>query len=461
MPLGADGFSPKEQRFGPAGPHRVSLEKAAVVTGKVLADGAPAAGVSVGRPLDLRCPPVTTDADGTFTLACLPRKIVQLQATRGARQSKLVQIDARPGRVDGVVLTLLAQEALEVHVVTPAGDPAPDAAVRLSGQGMPVDPKDAGSPWFTWHPVDEDGHLEITPVPHHGNYVVEARAPGRPRAQALYPNDGGGKVPIEVVLHEGSEIAVRVLDPDGHALTGHGDLPMLDVARTGRGAWPYDRHLPLPQGKTEVHIALAAGTYLLSADVAGDLVVPPRKLEVPDPDTVDLEAVHGAVLTGRAVDPGGQGIPGLRLILHPAKGTHAAVSYASSGDGGQLHSQGPLPPGAYVPTFLMSGAHWRIPPGTTLTAGAGPQTLHLRPALTVEGDLLDPKGKRVPFVDLRLVHLGDPKLTVVGGSGGTGHFVVGHLAPGRYRLTVHAPGFHPMTVTAGDTGVVVRLPQGE
>lgn len=458
----ATGFAATEQPFGPDGPHRVTLKRAATVTGKVIADGAPVAGASVSPSLERGSPPATTGDDGTFTLEGLPRRILDLEAKQGSRHSRDLQVDLRKGNVSGVVLTLLAQESLDVHVVTPGGDPVPDARVRLAEMGddpTPGDHPDAKVPWFQWHPVDEDGHLVMTPLPRHNVYVAEAEAPGRPRVQAYYPVDRGGKVPVRIVLPEGTEVALRILDPQGRPLSGHDGTPTLTVQPVP-GDSDIPMHLPLPEGKTEVDPVLGPGHYLVGAEVFGGLVVPPRKLTVPGSASLDLQEVQGATLTGRAVDPRGHGVPGLQLTLEPAPGTHAGMNYASTGDDGQLDGQGPMPRGTYVPHFLMSGPRWRIPPGTTLKAGAGFQTLHVLPAETLEGDLLDARGRRVPYVNLKLVHLGAPALTIIGNSGTTGHFVVGHLAPGRYTLTVPAskPPIKPVTVTAGTKGVVVRVP---
>jgi hypothetical protein len=254
-----------------------------------------------------------TGADGRARLEHVGRRIESVRVSAPGYDSALVNPSSRR-----VQVTLSAPAAIEIAVHDPAGQPAREAEVWISGI-------DFWPPRKVSVEADDLAHIEgLT----RGSYDLRARLGSWVSAAAGVTLELGERRRVTLELSEGRFVEVHVAAGDEP-----GAEPVADAEVTlvegGLSPFPLSSRTgadgavvlgPVPPGNAVIH-ARADGFMSDS--------VPLPKLDAP----VTIALLRGGTLSGRVVDAEGHAIEGARLevVGNDARGRPIARQYGSSG----------------------------------------------------------------------------------------------------------------------------------
>jgi len=286
--------------------------------------------------------------DGSFSVPGLPPGRYDLtvtpEATGGAPSPASVQTLAGiPAGTSGLLVTLEAGVPLEVRLVDDAGAPVPGRGwvwVRPTGTeaGEPgsVRAEARGGGVFRTPPLDPGLAYDVTADGFAGHRRADLRG--------VHADDAD----VVLVLERCVQVRGRVVVSSGEALGRN--VPVTaratgdHASAVGHEPWAYVRKICAPDGrftidglKEGIAYEVAAGGGESGLVPSGDVVV----VTAPASDVV--VRVEAAVsLSGRLVDEGGRGVPGVTLRARSLRG--GPVSYARTRDDGSFRFEG-LPAG--------------------------------------------------------------------------------------------------------------------
>lgn len=262
-----------------------------------------------------------TAADGTFAIAGLPRRSVEIVAWHPTGASAIAGADLSATPEHEVKLVLDITGAIEGTVVDPAGQPVIDAQVV-------ADPDGTGNPGdrATWQVrgmqeavTDGAGHFRFAGLPA-GGYRVRAARPGASE-NALWQGRGlaarPGDPPLKLVLTVDGSVTGKVALPDGKppalftVAVGNGHA--VPVASKD-GAFTADA----PAGKVDVRVT---GPGFVSKTVEATVLAG----KPADLGTINVEA--GRSVSGRVLDADGR----------PVAKAQVAAGLLLTGDGAALY----------------------------------------------------------------------------------------------------------------------------
>lgn len=276
------------------------------------ASGEPVAGATVLVRSDDELPHgALTGADGSVRLEHVGRRVESVRVSASGYDSALINPSSRWVRVE-----LSAPAALDIAVSDPAGQPARDAEVWISGIDF-------------WPPrkvlVESDGLAHVRGLSR-GTYDLRARL-------GSWVSAAAGGVTLERGQHErvtlalalGRFVEVRVAAGEGAAATPVADAEVT-LVEGGLSPFPLSSRTgadgrvvlgPVPPGSAVIHVR---------ADGFMPDSVPLPKADAP----VSIALLRGGTLSGRVVDAEGRAIVGARLevIGNDARGRPIARQYA-------------------------------------------------------------------------------------------------------------------------------------
>ncbi|MEO8702805.1 MAG: carboxypeptidase-like regulatory domain-containing protein [Kofleriaceae bacterium] len=323
-----------------------------------------------------------------------------------------------------------AQIARPTSIVVPAGDPA------LTGEvaALAIDPATA-SIWIT----GADGRFRIRGLPR-GKVAVLATATGFAEGKSKTVDVGAGQAlgNVDVILSAGTLLAGKVTDQHGVRVAGaqvHAKPELgapIDTFTDENGMYklgPLSGTVELTasayghgDAKRTLEISLAGGKPGTPAERLEDIV-----LDVAD-----------AVLAGTLDDTAGAPVPAAQIEIISGAGDGRRAIVGADG----TFSIDLLPAGA----LRVRVSHPDYPT-VELDAAASShdrQRVRLRIPLggAIEGALLD-STNGAPLAGLIISAYGPGGATTDTTSGNGGHWKLGPLRPGRWKLTIEQPGYLP------------------
>lgn len=218
-----EGYAPGEAtgiQVPSESPVRLVLRPAATIEGRTVgADGEPVAGATVFVfPMDAmsfgRHPmrpgdagPSQSDEEGTFRIANVPPGLLELRAmAEGRQQAWLSNLEVRPGQnLRGIEVVLAPGAVVTGRVLSPSGEPARQAEVRVQGTEV-----------FAGTVTDGEGRYRLDGVPP-GRRAIEAEQEGLRVQRELDVRLGENN--LDLVLEGGGvEVSGRVVGPLGEPI---------------------------------------------------------------------------------------------------------------------------------------------------------------------------------------------------------------------------------------------------
>jgi hypothetical protein len=438
---------------------RLVLAPAAAFTGRVIDDaGSGLADVEVrielSSAVDDPLPTLArTGGSGAFTTPPLPAGSYRVSAVRAGsvlRRAPVVDLAGVPPAPPPVVLELVRGVRLAGRVRDGAGGWAAGARVLCAASTMddltvqtgplPLAAEAAALPSGAGRAL---GTSRVAVADRDGRFAVDDLIPGRYRIEIAHPGaepfrsdeltlGPGERRDVGVLaLHAGLPAAGRVVDESGAGVEG------ARVVASPAGA-PLGAAFALTDAAGKFALALPAGDYRLAATAPGrggaQVAVTLRSGTAPPP--VELKLVRAeARLEGLVRDTGGRPLAHARLVVSPADPASSPVGSGSTDVGGHFAIPA-LPAG----DLRVDVDHPDYPPATE-PAIAGHYAL-----LTVPfpGGVAGEVRARATGAAITRAHV-----DAVGPGGAkasaelrkTAAFRLLRLAPGRWRLTVTAPGF--------------------
>lgn len=215
----------------PLAPHArlpVDLHREALVSGRVIDPaGAPLAGATlnllVAKTRDgvhHRADTVIAEDSGEFLLPHLPEGVLQLEASHRGRRVFFECSLSEGSRRQNVNLTLPPGRPLIVHVSSHGGKPVPGATVLL----IPGDHFLHSIAWPALHleanETGDDGRLIVEGLSADIPWMIAAWSPGLGQAVACVDAGAGTPGSTELVLQEGGQLVIFVVDKLGRAVSG-------------------------------------------------------------------------------------------------------------------------------------------------------------------------------------------------------------------------------------------------
>jgi hypothetical protein len=184
---------------------------------------------------------------------------------------------------------------------------------------------------------------------------------------------------------------------------------------------------------------LPAGRYALLVEAVGLASIEPPPVAVPGPAPVIRLAGQGRALSGSVV---ASGVPtaGARVRLGDVEGGPARETLSDREGHFVFHGLGA---GIYSLRATRGNLASPILRGVSTDGAPGrrPARLELGPGLGVEGQVGDDGGHGAPDADVRAEATPDDPLADAAVTAADGHFRLGPLPPGSYRLVARATGF--------------------
>jgi protocatechuate 3,4-dioxygenase beta subunit len=424
----------------PGGVVPVVLRPPEEVAGRVVrAGGGPVAGALVWNGARPSSPPVRTGADGRFRLAVPAGAAVELGAAAAGFLPLRQNVARRAGSPVATTLELRPAAALSGLVVDARGRPVPGALVlapRSNRQAL----------------SRADGRFRLTRLLPRGSYELTVQKEGFPRTTAAARTGAAGREvpPLRIVLGEGQRIRGKVLDREGRPIAAE-----LTLAAEEYGGGEPERSVTSAdaQGAFELR-DLSPGRFELRAVARGFAPARRTGIEVgAGPEVVELGTVTlepGTAIEGVVTDSAGSPVAGAEVI-------------ARSNEPVRSWFQEPEPPSPYLTgtdgrfriVDLRRGDHVDLeihhpayaPAQALAVEVPTPEPLHveLKPARSLAGRVLGPRGEPVPGALLSRIE----ELRIGGGSQGSA-FTLGQTgADGTFRVTGLAPGTLNLEVSAG------------
>lgn len=379
------------------------------------------------------------DRDGSFEIAGVsPTALLRVRASHdGFQDAVLSEIRADPETPLSVVL----HPGIPVggRVVDAQGFPVARASVELrtglDAEGL------AGAELGTATETDRDGHFAF-PAQAPGVIRLAARSPqGRsePVELALEPDRDATRLTLE--LRPAAALTGRVVGPDGNTVAGaHLDVQGRADARSGPGDFSTATgDVSGDDGRFRIG-GLEAGSYLLTADHPDfERLAEPVELDDGAPRELELafrQRRQHRPVSGRVVDPAGEGLSGAEVrLLAPGPGS-PPVSQASSSPDGSFELSAPRD-GRYAILALHPGyAPWRSPDFDLDEAGVTDFLVHLEAGGSITGEILGlgpGQRRQLDVVAHEPTHGG--RLAFVDGAGG---YHLSNLPPGDWRITARS-----------------------
>lgn len=429
------GLSVLRDVSAPALGLQVRLRPLRVITGRVLARGAPAPGAVVelagsGVWPAIRC---TADLLGRFRFQSVREGIYELRASRGTWVSGPTEaVDLLgSGPPPEVELILLRGTAVVGRVLdAETRKPLPGVRVTAAQDTLAVNPRMAQT--------TADGSFLIEPVLP-GEYRITLERDGYlPRRAIAHTVLPGKNPPLELALHRGGVLEGVVLDDTGRQVTG----ASIEVIGRARGSYIADRSEETVSAQHALWDralrSLAGGVASADATATppgslGVLPGPLPQLPVLDPDGASLLPLSGAAAF--STDEKGR----FRITGVPPGSLSLVVRHAA-------YARGRAGPFRLGRGEVRQGLVIRLRPGTKLSG-------------TVLGQVQEP----LAGVEVTAADPADPYQQAVRFTDSSGRFEMPNLA-GRIRLSLSAPGFvslvHHLRVDApggGPQRVVLTL----
>jgi hypothetical protein len=458
-------------RDGATVPAALALAPGQTIAGRLVQDaGAALAGFEVRAesatlaPGDDPLPALArTDQSGAFTLGPLSPGSYRLTAARPGyvlRSAPTVELGGMGGQPPPVLLELLRGARVVGRVTDARGVPAASAHVRCLASAMddltvesgplPLAAEAAALPSGAGRAL---GSTRSATADAHGRFTVEDLIPGRYRVEVAHPGsepmrtDELTLAPGErrdlgtLALRAGFPVEGRVVDEGGAPLEG----ARVIAARVGEGD---DSGLyAATDGGGAFSLALPEGHYRLTASAPGHgragTEVDVRAGAPSAPVALTLARAE-AILEGLVRDTGGRPLGRARLLAWPREaaaasgpGTPTPIGTASADVGGHFR-MADLPAGE-----LRIEVQHPDYPHVTMAATPGQFA-----SLTVPfpGGIAGEARARATGAAVtrgRVAAAGPDGATATAELQRTGAFRLPRLAPGRWRLSVSAPGYHP------------------
>lgn len=340
-------------------------------------------------------------------------------------------------------------------IVDEAGKPVAGTTINLVST---VPQNRIRSLWLREHPfqtrfnavTDAQGMWTMKNLPVDGKADVEMADPGFVRNRFMVPV-GAGEELVTITAYPAAVLAGRVVYEDGKPAEGISVGASGENTRGMNAGWA---GATTDANGTYRLTGLPTGSFTVTTDhhkTAGEWTsvalrnVPARQGATST--APDLVLIKGAVITGKVMDAvTGRPLPDVHVggySAHRPQETEAGVDTIQTGANGiyslrvapgdaYIYIQG-MPPG-YLPPQKSKDAR-RGDNGVHLTVAAGEsKTLDfpLRPGLKVEGTIVTALGDRMSEVTL---YLQGPGYGGGEASDAKGHFVIGGLEEGDYRLS--------------------------
>jgi hypothetical protein len=184
---------------------------------------------------------------------------------------------------------------------------------------------------------------------------------------------------------------------------------------------------------------MPAGRYALLVEAVGLASIEPPPVAVPGPAPVIRLAGQGRALSG-SVAASGVLTTGARVRLGDVEGGPARETLSDREGHFVFHGLGA---GVYSLRATRGNLASPILRGVSTDGAPGRPSprLELGPGLGVEGRIVDDGGHGAPDADVRAESTPDDPLADAAVTTTEGHFHLGPLPPGRYRLVARATGF--------------------
>jgi hypothetical protein len=439
----------------------LTLGPGSFIAGQVVDDaGAGVGGVEVRAEAgdDDPLPEVTTArADGGFRLGPLPPGRVRVVASAPGHLLRApVSVDLADGKAPPPQrLVLVRGASLSGRVVDARGAAVAGAEVRCVGAGprtdladlavldgvLPLAAEAAASPGTAGRAVgttktarsDERGAFRLQDLLPGPLRLEVSRPPFAPLAVDLGTVAPGAARDVgALVLRDAAPVAGRVLDEKGAPVAGArvAVSPQIGVFAQTDGAGAFTLALP-PGSYTLTASAAGRSPATATVNVAGSAAPPPVELRL---------AGAGGALDGLAQDSAHRPLARASVRAFAAQAhTGAPLAVAMTDAGGHFKL-----------ARLPAGALWievdRAPYPMTGAAAAVGTTLEV--VVPVPGGVDGEVREHVtgaPVARARVEAAGPAGQRVSGVSGKTGTFKLLRLRPGRWTLTVSAPGFRTAT----------------
>ncbi len=213
----------------------------------------------------------------------------------------------------------------------------------------------------------------------------------------------------EIILERGAPLTVLVLDPARKPLAGAKVAAQFEKTHGASGFWQWTQVTDLGQRVTDADGraavgAVPAGSVQISVD-REPFALHGSSVDVPSDRAVEHVAVldAGALLAGRVLAPGGEGVPGATVRCRDL-----ARPVATSGPGGAFRLEGVAAGSVMLvaeadgfgPGFFGAAIGWGEPVPIPVKSGAvvdGLEIVLARPSF-VHGRVVDDAGRPVPGV---------------------------------------------------------------
>jgi hypothetical protein len=407
-----------------------------------------------------------TGADGRFRAATLPPGSYRVSATApGYLQPSMPVVSLAPDSpARSVTLKLVRGGSVVGRVVDPRGGAAAGAQIRCVASGLedlsvqigplPMAAEAAALPSGTGRALgaarfvraDRDGRFSVTDlIP--GRYHLDVAHPGSEplRSDEILIAPGQQRNIGTVSLRPGIALAGRVVDEGGFPIEGA--RVAIDPTGVPEGT---SGETTLTDGGGRWALALRAGSYRVSARAAGRGVAQVvTRVEAGAPP-IELRLVRAeARLEGMVKDDAGRPLARARIVVR-AVGSDAAAGSAVTDAGGHFAVPG-LPAG----DVRVEIAHPDYPV-TTREATTGTYAQLVVPFPGAVAGEVRVRITGAPVARGRIEAIGPGGAAIRAELRRTGSFQLTRLLPGRWRLTVTAPGFR-QTETEIDVPPSVNL----
>jgi protocatechuate 3,4-dioxygenase beta subunit len=463
--LGEHGAA--ERRGIPAGAENVELvlTEGYVLSGTVMGEGAPIAGVRVtalGSYGATRFFHATTGADGAYRIGPLPQNRYFLFASKDGWHPQLVesQVDRRQQPEETVTLHRPSRVSGRVLL---QGAPVQGAEVRVTSHGEGPDDLSRGLT------TDAEGRFSLVlpsaahllSAAHDGQYALVRVVPKAPSSEVVLELSSASHV--EGIVSEAGT---------GKPVAGVA-VKMVISARSALHLWTRtDARGRFRLGPTNVNHYPSRFTLEAPGYYGQQSVEPlsPRGHNGP----LEFTLHRAASITGRVTDTGGRPVRGIKLSLVPAPkgraGRKAAKEDEYPLEDAWTDAEGRFvinadSPGDYL--INVRDAHF-LDTSFRVSAPAKDVQLSLSPGASVAGTVVDSRGLPLAgwLVEVLPPEEGATGRLRSGGTDATGRFLLQGIAPGRYRLRAseESPGikhrvWRTVEVTAGTRAEVeLRMP---
>jgi protocatechuate 3,4-dioxygenase beta subunit len=413
-----------------------------------------------------------TDAQGRFRTAALPPGSYRVSAvaTGYLQPSPPTVALTAAGVSPAVTVKLVRGGALAGRVVDPRGGAAAGAQLRCVASGLedlsvqlgplPMAAEAAALPSGSGRAL---GAARFVRADREGRFSIPGLIPGRYHLDVAYP----GAEPLRsdellvapgeqrnvgtLSLRAGIALAGRVVDEGGYPIEGA--RVSIDPTGVPEGT---SGQTTLTDGGGRWSLALRAGSYRISARAAGRGVAEVvATVGSTAPGAIELRLVRAeARLEGMVKDDGGRPLARARIAVRSV-GSDATIGNAVTDAGGHFTVPG-LPAG----DVRLEIAHPDYPT-TTQAATTGTFALLTVPFPGAVAGEVRVRITGAPVGRGRIDAIGPGGAETRAELGRGGSFRLKRLLPGRWRLTVTAPGFRqgvaevdvPASVTLGDASV--------